>query len=129
MNCNYDIGKLPRPLRHNLRCATSPKGRGLGRTGNFLSSPEAPSQRELASLKGLTEGVLRFLSFFLLFRLIGDLTGLDGGKHLAVELCTVKGGVVALRVQLFLFHRVGGVQIHQHKVGIEARLQLTLGKT
>ena len=36
---------------------------------------------------------------------------------------------MALGVQLFLFHRVGGVQIHQHKVGIEARLQLTLGKT
>ena len=36
---------------------------------------------------------------------------------------------MALGVQLFLFHRIGGVQIHQHKVGIEARLQLTLGKT
>ena len=46
-----------------------------------------------------------------------------------LKLCAVKGGVVALGVQLFLFHRVGGVQIHQHKIGIEARLQLTLGKT
>ena len=64
----------------------------------------------------------------LLLSLIGQLAALDGGIDPAVELCTIKGAVMALGVQLFLVHSVGGVEIHQHEVCIVAGLQLALGK-
>ena len=41
-------GQPPRPLRHGLRRATSPKGRGLGSTVKFPVLPRAPPLGELA---------------------------------------------------------------------------------
>ena len=46
-------GQLARPLRHGLRRATSPKGRGSGETGNFTVMPRALPLGELASPTGL----------------------------------------------------------------------------
>ena len=34
------VGQHPRPLRHGLRRATSPKGRGSGETAHFAVQPE-----------------------------------------------------------------------------------------
>ena len=80
-------------------------------------------------------GFLLFVSLLykcicsLFFCLIGQLAALDRGADPAVELRTVEGAVVGLGVELVLVHGIGGVEVYQHKVGVIARLQLTLGKT
>ena len=48
----------------------------------------------------------------LLLSLIGQLAALDGGIDPAVELCTIKGAVMALGVQLFFVHGVGGCLLY-----------------
>ena len=68
------------------------------------------------------------MKVFLFFCLMSQLAALDGGADPAVELCPVEGAVVGLGVELILVHRIGGVKIHQHEVGVIARLQLSLGK-
>lgn len=65
---------------------------------------------------------------FLFFCLIGQLAALDRSADPAVELRTVEGAVVGFGVELVLVHGIGGVEVYQHKVGVIARLQLTLGK-
>ena len=79
-------------------------------------------------------GFLLFVSLLykcicsLFFCLIGQLAALDRGADPAVELRTVEGAVVGLGVELVLVHGIGGVEVYQYKVGVIARLELTLGK-
>ena len=79
-------------------------------------------------------GFLLFVSLLykcicsLFFCLIGQLAALDRGADPAVELRTVEGAVVGLGVELVLVHGIEDVEVYQHKVGVIARLELTLGK-